>query len=449
MRFIPAPQGRLVSSSQAPVEPAPASPATPAPEQTAEPRGRIVAALRRRGEGGESDAVPLHHPADGPPLPAGEDLPAPDLPALASDLPTDDTRAPQDRFTRDVQRAFLEALAVVGSVRDAARRVGVSHMSAYRARRKCAAFRQCWDAALVLAIPHAEEELTCRAINGGEEDVMYRGEVVHTRIRKDSRLLLAHLGRLDRKAAQPQAAALAECFDDALEALGRGEDLPETSPEIPAPVLFSGPCNRCNTSPAQDGPGGAAEAAGDRAEAAPDPLDRPCDCVGARFGTDGGQPHFRRGPQGPEHVPNVDGSGPCCDAPRWPQCRDCPHYPQVGRVLCEMEEARPEDAPSLEDLGDPEEVEACQLDAFQAGDADWWRYGEEYVLHQRGVCGYWSPVRAHAEDGQAGGGAQAGGPDGHSGGAGAPGAPQGGDQLAQGAADVSRTQHGRPGISVL
>lgn len=389
-----------------------------APEQAAEPRARIVAAMHRRGEGdsppllfkggdrgvvadaaasGGQGAPSLHHPHT--PSSKEDGASNSDLPTLIAVLPTDDTRAPQDRFTRDVQREFLEALSIVGSVRDAARRVGVSHMTAYRARRKCAAFRRCWDAAVVLAIPHAEEELACRAIDGVEEDVMYRGEVVHTRIRKDARLLLAHLGRLDRKAAQPQAAALAECFDDALEALGRGEDLPETATGIPAPVSPSGQCNRCNTSPAQYATAGAANGADDFRRSAPDPLDKPCDCPGAVHGIDRGRRHYRNGPQGPEPVPNVDGSGPCCDDPRWPQCRDCPHYPPVARVLAEMEEARPADAPAPGDLGDPSEVEDCQMQAFESGDADWWRYGADFVLHECGQLGYWQPVAgALAED---------------------------------------------------
>lgn len=367
MRFIPAPQGRLVSNPPAPVESAPADPAS-------EPRARIVAALHRRGEGGAVEQ------------------PAPDLPAHSDNLPADDTRAPQDRFSLAVQREFLEALSIVGSVRDAARRVGVSHMTAYRARRKCATFRRCWDAAVVVAIPHAEEELTCRAIDGVEEDVMYRGEVVHVRIRKDSRLLLAHLGRLDKKAAQPQAAALAECFDDALEALGRGEDLPETAPETatePAPqtgagspaetpeeVSSSGQCNMCNTSPAQE---------------RPDPLDRPCDCPGARQDGGGGPDHWRMGSEGPEPVTNIFGEGPCCNNPNLPECRGCPHFPAVEHAISQMDEVRPEDAPDPQLMGEAWEVDECQASAFMAGDEDWWRYGAGFVFWEKDGEGKWHP----------------------------------------------------------
>ncbi len=47
----------------------------------------------------------------------------------------DDERAPQTQFVAERQVAFLEALAVTGSVRGAARRARVSHQTCYRARR--------------------------------------------------------------------------------------------------------------------------------------------------------------------------------------------------------------------------------------------------------------------------------------------------------------------------
>ncbi|AXK42887.1 hypothetical protein [Erythrobacter aureus] len=47
----------------------------------------------------------------------------------------DDDRAPRTQFVAERQVGFLEALAVTGSVRGAARRAGVSHQTCYRARR--------------------------------------------------------------------------------------------------------------------------------------------------------------------------------------------------------------------------------------------------------------------------------------------------------------------------
>lgn len=361
MRFIPAPQGRLVSTPPAPVEPAPAETDTPAPDPAIEPRARIVAALHRRGEG------------------APADQPAPDLSTPSADRPADPasqpdaahTPAPQDRFTPAVQREFLEALSIVGSVRDAARRVGVSHMTAYRARRKCADFARLWDAAVVLAIPHAEEELTCRAIDGVEEDVMYRGEVVHTRIRKDPRLLLAHLARLDKKAAEPQAAALAECFDDALDALGRGEELPATAPEsrdeTPAAISSSGPCNTCNTSPALAGTVGTMHDAAP-ADPAPDVLDD--DALDDE----------------------EDEAVRCCVNPDPRECAMCPHYPEELYLIGRMADARPADAPDFDAMGQGYDAEQCQLKALVAGDRNWWRIGAGFVLWDKDAAGTWRPA---------------------------------------------------------
>ena len=69
----------------------------------------------------------------------------PNLPALISAIPGDHTRAPQTEFVRERQVVFLENLSVTGSVRSAACAAGVSHQSAYRARRGQGHFRLAWD----------------------------------------------------------------------------------------------------------------------------------------------------------------------------------------------------------------------------------------------------------------------------------------------------------------
>ena len=56
----------------------------------------------------------------------------------------------------------------------------------------------------------------------------------------------------------------------------------------------------------------------------------------------GAQVVDRRGADGLEPVVNVGAGGPCCDTPRWPDCRACPHYPPVDRMLDEMAEAEAE-----------------------------------------------------------------------------------------------------------
>ena len=152
--------------------------------------------------------------------------PTPNLPALLEQLPDGDTRKPLLELTPAVMREFLEALAVVGSVRSAARVARVSHQTVYRARRALPEFRRCWDAALLQALPHAEDALATRAIDGVEEKVFYHGEEIGTRRRHDPRLLLAHIGRLDRLAARSDVADLSDRFDEALDALEKGEPLP-------------------------------------------------------------------------------------------------------------------------------------------------------------------------------------------------------------------------------
>ncbi|WP_404482223.1 hypothetical protein [Novosphingobium sp. BL-52-GroH] len=103
---------------------------------------------------------------------------------------------------------FLDHLAGKGDVRAACAAVGMSRTSAYLLRRRDGLFAQGWAAALVLARAHVEEVLATRALDGVEEAVWFRGECVGTRRRFDTRLLLAHLGRLDR-AAQDMAGAVA------------------------------------------------------------------------------------------------------------------------------------------------------------------------------------------------------------------------------------------------
>lgn len=302
---------------------------------------------------------------------------------LHPDLDADDTRAPQTQFVVERQVAFLEALATTGSVRAAAARARVSHQTCYRARRASAAFGRAWDAALVVARGAAEAKLADYAMNGVEEEVWYHGDLVGSRKRVSDRLLLAHLARLDRMRGDERIEALAEDFDGMILRLRGGEPI-EPEPVEPDPaetaqegrgISSPGPCNRRSMSRASSQND---EGAG----AASDPGEPRCDCVGARHGTDRGQKHYRRGAQGPEPVLNVAGEGPCCDAPDWPQCRDCPHYPPVGRILREMEEDRPAGAPAPHEQGNGAAVEGVQIEAFCAGLAQWWLLTSEEELQR-------------------------------------------------------------------
>jgi hypothetical protein len=130
-------------------------------------------------------------------------------------LDTPDTRA----FPRTAQAEFLRELAQWGNVRAAAQVANVTRRAAYRMRRECMLFAELWDAALLCAKPQVEEVLADRALNGTQETVFYHGEEVATRTRYDARLLLAHLGRLDKLTSTRRVADAAICFDLQLEEL--------------------------------------------------------------------------------------------------------------------------------------------------------------------------------------------------------------------------------------
>ncbi|MCT2399838.1 hypothetical protein [Novosphingobium mangrovi (ex Huang et al. 2023)] len=121
---------------------------------------------------------------------------------------------PHHAWGPDRKLRFLHHLAEKGDVRAACARVGMSRQSAYLLRRRDGAFAQGWQAALVLARRHAEEVLATRALDGIEEAVWFRGELVGKKRRYDTRLLLAHLARLDRMAEE--AGPCEDRFDELL-----------------------------------------------------------------------------------------------------------------------------------------------------------------------------------------------------------------------------------------
>jgi hypothetical protein len=145
----------------------------------------------------------------------------------AIDAATPDRFESIRKFGLAARVRFLDALASHGEVRAAAARAGISHETAYRARRRYADFAQLWDAAMVHARTRAESELGTRALDGVEVPVIVRGEQVGAWRRHDARYLLAHLARLDRHVeANPAAVKRAERFDEMLAAMA-GHELPE------------------------------------------------------------------------------------------------------------------------------------------------------------------------------------------------------------------------------
>jgi hypothetical protein len=133
---------------------------------------------------------------------------------------------PTSLWTAEVKVRFLDGLARKGNVRAACRAVGLSAETAYRQRRRDPAFARGWAAAMALARRSVEQVLADRAIDGVEEEVWFHGELRGTRVRFDTRLLLAHLGRLD-KLADEGAECDADRFDELLAVIA-GQQPPET-----------------------------------------------------------------------------------------------------------------------------------------------------------------------------------------------------------------------------
>ena len=271
-----------------------------------------------------------------------------------------DTSPDPSLFTRERQTAFLAGLAATGVVRSAAGRAGVSHQTAYRARTASPGFRRAWDAALLAARAQAEEVLACRALDGWEEDVLYHGEVVATRRRYSDRLLLAHLGRLDRLCGDAEVAEFADSFDASLERYAAGEDRPARvveadNPRVPAEAGISGGC-----APGPEAPAFAGARAG-------------LDLVSPEQWSKRSTP--LRQAQGERDLvePCPDCGGGCLGPAAALTSKDCQW---LGNRLDRMDAARPRDAlePYRFPGGDRDgEIGDEQLAAFEAGVAEWWR----------------------------------------------------------------------------
>ncbi len=98
-----------------------------------------------------------------------------------------------DGWTPQRQRGFIEALADLGTVSEAARSVGMSRVSCYRLRRSPGAkqFAAAWDAAIEQASKQLTDIAFERAINGVEEPVYNReGTHIYTKHRFNDRMLM-------------------------------------------------------------------------------------------------------------------------------------------------------------------------------------------------------------------------------------------------------------------
>jgi hypothetical protein len=142
-------------------------------------------------------------------------------------------------WTPALKAKFLDHLATKGNVRASCARVGLSAESAYRLRRRDADFARGWAAALALARDASVEVLADRAIDGIEERIFYRGALIDIRRRYDTRLLLAHIARLDKLVDEAAARPDAARFDELLARIA-GEECPVCYPEEDSLL----PCDR-------------------------------------------------------------------------------------------------------------------------------------------------------------------------------------------------------------
>lgn len=87
------------------------------------------------------------------------------------------------------KRAFLRALSDTGEIQKACARVGVSQQTVWAVKRRSPEFAAACEKALRISLPCIEQIAYERAVEGWDEDVVVRGEVVGTRRRFSERLL--------------------------------------------------------------------------------------------------------------------------------------------------------------------------------------------------------------------------------------------------------------------
>jgi hypothetical protein len=120
-------------------------------------------------------------------------------------------RARVDGWTAERQAKFIGLLAETGSVAEAARRVGMSRMAAYRLRRRAGAesLAHAWDA--IVGFWHGEplprrkvtpSELFERAHQGEFHITMRRRKFVRAARKPSTSALLRHLRRMDAAAVR-------------------------------------------------------------------------------------------------------------------------------------------------------------------------------------------------------------------------------------------------------
>ena len=108
-----------------------------------------------------------------------------------------------DAFDGKRRKLFLDALGECGCLRDAARKAGVSHQTVYNHQACDKQFaRQC-ALALDMASTTVELQAWERGVVGVEEPILYRGEIVGTRLKRSDSILRLLLQGSNRKKYGP------------------------------------------------------------------------------------------------------------------------------------------------------------------------------------------------------------------------------------------------------
>jgi hypothetical protein len=108
-------------------------------------------------------------------------------------------RPRRDGFDGDRKREFLDYLGRGGCLRDAARKVGVSHQTVYNHQNSDPEFREQCDLAMKFAGTDIELQAYKRGVLGVEEPIVWRGEIVGTRVKRSDAML-----RLLLQGAKPE-----------------------------------------------------------------------------------------------------------------------------------------------------------------------------------------------------------------------------------------------------
>lgn len=101
----------------------------------------------------------------------------------------------RDGFGKAKQEEFLALLGQTANVKLSAFEVGINPSSAYRLRRRDAAFAEQWDEAITEGARVLEQELLRRSIEGDDEPILYGGKTIGHRKRFPDRVALYLIGR--------------------------------------------------------------------------------------------------------------------------------------------------------------------------------------------------------------------------------------------------------------